>query len=344
MKTIFVVDDNDTNLAMAKRALGETYRIFLAASAEKMFHLMEKIIPDLVLLDVEMPEMNGYQALEKLKADPKFKDIPVIFLTATSDPEAEVHGFELGAVDYITKPFSPPVLLKHINLHLNLDALVKERTAQLTKLHNAIINVLSNMVENRDEDTGGHIARTEHYLELLLNDMTEEGLYSEETSKWNKEELLPSVQLHDVGKIGIPDAILNKPGKLTEAEFKVMETHTSIGESIIDSMISQTGEGGDFLLHAKAFAGTHHEKWDGTGYPRGLKGNAIPLQGRMMAIVDVYDALTSVRPYKSALSHEEAVNIIKEESGTHFDPKLVDVFLKHQDQFKTALAASHPSK
>jgi putative two-component system response regulator len=331
-KTIFVVDDNDTNLAMAKQALGNTYRVLLMPSAAKMFNLAEKITPDLILLDVEMPEMDGYEALAKLKADARFQGTPVMFLTAKTDPEAEVRGFELGAVDYVTKPFSPLVLLKHIEMHLNLDGVVKERTKRIITLQNGIVSVIANLVESRDKDTGGHIERTQRNLEILIKAMLEAGCYSDEIRLWNLDNLIPSAQLHDVGKIIVSDLILNKPGRLTKEEFDIMKSHVAAGENIIDEIMRKTGDDG-FLRHAKLFASSHHEKWDGSGYLKGLSGEDIPLEGRIMAISDVYDALVSERVYKKPLSHREAVEIIKNDSGTHFDPKIVDIFLAIADDF-----------
>jgi putative two-component system response regulator len=332
MKTIFVVDDNDTNLMAAKSALEGVYRTFTIPSAARLFKLMEKITPDLILLDVEMPEMNGFQALAELKSQPLLRDIPVIFLTAMQDAASEIKGFELGALDFIIKPFSPPVLLKRIEMHLETDKLIKESQHALRNIQNAMISVIAELVENRDKVTGGHIERTQTYLGLLVKEMLNTNTYYEEVSHWNIDLLLPSAQLHDLGKISISDLILNKPGRLTEEEFAIIKTHAEEGERIIDEIISKTNDDG-YLFHAKMFAGYHHEKWNGTGYPHNLSGLDIPLQGRIMAIADVYDALVSERPYKKPFSHEEAVAIIKKDSGVHFDPKLVEVFLSVADDF-----------
>jgi putative two-component system response regulator len=332
MKTIFVVDDNDTNLMAAKSALEGVYRTFTIPSAARLFKLMEKITPDLILLDVEMPEMNGFQALAELKSQPLLRDIPVIFLTAMQDAASEIKGFELGALDFIIKPFSPPVLLKRIEMHLETDKLIKESQHALRNIQNAMISVIAELVEDRDKVTGGHIERTQTYLELLVKEMIRTKTYIEEISHWNIDLLLPSAQLHDLGKIAISDLILNKPARLTEEEFRIIQTHAEEGERIIDEIISKTSDDG-YLYHAKMFAGYHHEKWNGTGYPHKLSGLDIPLQGRMMAIADVYDALVSERPYKKPFTHEEAVEIIKKDSGIHFDPKLVEVFLNVADDF-----------
>ena len=331
-KTIFIVDDNDTNLMAAKAALDGTYKTFALPSAARMFKLLEKITPDLILLDVDMPEMDGFQAMSNLKADEKLKQIPVIFLTAKHDAESEIHGFEMGALDFINKPFSAPVLIKRIETHIETDRLVKESQQAVRDIHNATISVIADVVENRDKVTGGHIERTQAYLEILVKELIRTGTHSNEILNWDMTLLLPSAQLHDVGKINISDLILNKPEKLTEEEFAIIKQHSANGERIIDEIISKTKDDG-FLRHAKKFAGYHHEKWDGTGYPRGLSGEGIPLEGRIMAIADVYDALVSERPYKKPFTHEQAVEIIKKDSGTHFDPKIVEVFLNVAEDF-----------
>jgi putative two-component system response regulator len=294
-----------------------------------------------------MPGMNGYEVIHALKKGPATADIPVIFLTSWSDPGTEIDGLNLGAVDYISKPFSPPRLLKRIENHLtmssqkkelqgfndNLIKTVKEKTGEVFELQNAILNTVAELVEFRDSTTGGHIERTQSYLQLLVDKLLKEKVYSEEVSGWNLEFLVPSAQLHDVGKIGISDSILNKPGKLTPDEFGIMKNHAIIGEGAIDAIMKMSKKN-DFLHHAKIFAGTHHEKWDGTGYPRGLKGSSIPLQGRIMAIADVYDALIAKRPYKEPLSAEESKSIIIQESGSHFDPVLVELFQDIVSEFE----------
>jgi putative two-component system response regulator len=337
MKTIFVVDDSDTNLSMAEAALEGQYRVMTLPSAEKMFALLDKIIPELILLDIEMPEMDGFKALKKLKSESTWADIPVVFLTGRNDAEVEVRGFEMGAVDFVTKPFSAPVLLNRIKTHLDIDQLIRERTAHVSRLQNSMVSVLANIVENRDKETGGHIERTSAYIKILLEEMTNRGVYIEEISTWDTEKIISSARMHDLGKISITDIIMNKPGKLSEEEYEIMKTHAEAGERIIDEIISRTGEG-EFLRNARLFAGCHHERWDGTGYPHGLKGEEIPLQGRIMAIVDVYDALVSERPYKEAYSDEEAVNMIMEKAGSHYDPKIAEVFFESRDHFKAVRA------
>jgi len=332
MKTIFVVDDNDTNLMTAKTALDGKYKTFAVPSAAKMFKLAEKITPDLILLDIDMPEMDGLEAMEILKSDVKLKHIPVAFLTAHNDAETELKGFEMGAIDFINKPFSAPVLIKRVEMHIEMDETIKKTKKQVRSVHNATISVISDLVESRDKVTGGHIERTQSYVSLLLNEMVRKGVYVDEISKWDIDLLLPSAQLHDVGKISISDLILNKPGKLTDEEFAIIQTHSDEGKRIIDLIMSRTEDDG-FLYHAQRFAYTHHEKWNGTGYPQKLSGENIPLEGRIMAVADVYDALVSQRPYKKAFTHEEAVTIIKKDSGTHFDPKIVEAFENVADDF-----------
>jgi len=335
MSTIFVVDDVDTNLTKAEQALEDTYDVFTLSCAESMFALLQKITPDLILLDIEMPQMNGFTAIEKLKENPKTANIPVIFLTASANSAAEARGIKMGAVDFVIKPFSKPVLLNRIANHININEMIKERTKKIELLQNGIVSVLADMVENRDETTGGHIERTSMYVKILVEAMLERGVYAEEMRGWDTNVLVSSSRLHDIGKITISDLILNKPGKFSEEEFAIIKSHVSAGERIIDQIIAKTNMVGDvFLLNAKLAAGHHHEKWNGTGYPKGLKEEEISLQGRIMALADVYDALVSQRPYKKAFSDEESVNIIAGDSGKHFDPKIVAVFLEIKDKFK----------
>jgi putative two-component system response regulator len=346
-KLIIIVDDDITNLVVAKNNLSLKYDVFTVPSGEKLFSLLEKVSPDLILLDVNMPLMDGYQVIKILKENDKTAQIPVIFLTAKSDSKSELEGLSLGAIDYITKPFSPPLLFKRIEVHLlveqqkyELSVLndellerVEKKTRSVLELQNALLHTMAELVEYRDNVTGGHITRTQGFLDIMLYALVESGLYNEEVSTWDKGLVLQSAQLHDVGKIAIKDAILSKPGKLDPDEFEQVKEHTIFGEKIIDKIKESTSEC-TFLEYAKTFIATHHEKWDGSGYPRGLKGEEIPLLGRLMAIVDVYDALISARPYKDAFSHEEAVKTIKESSGTHFDPALVEIFLKYEKEFE----------
>ena len=354
MKKIVMVDDNAANLAVGRNLLKPYYEVYPVPSAAKLFSILEKFLPDLILLDVNMPEMDGYETIKALKAEPRFFDIPVVFLTAKNDEESEMEGFDLGAADYITKPFSGPLLLRRIASQLlleqqkhdlresraslqdyadNLEIKVREKTSEIFNLQNAVLSTVVDLVEFRDRFTGGHVSRTLHSIKLLVEELIDSGEYVDELDKWNSDFYLPSSQLHDVGKIAISDVILNKPGKLTAEEFEIMKTHVNVGVEAVKKIISETTEHA-FLQHALHFVGAHHEKWDGSGYPAGLKGKDIPLEGRLMAIADVYDALISDRPYKRAFDHETACEIIKNGSETHFDPVLVNVFIKVKDQIE----------
>jgi len=346
-KLVILVDDNLANLKIGNNFLEEKYTVATAPSAAKMFSLLKNNTPAIILLDIDMPEMDGYEAIKILKSNPETKDIPVIFLTAKNESENELEGLSLGAIDYITKPFNPALLLKRIEVHLlvegqrkelqyfneNLQKMVEEKTQGIFDMQNALLKTMAELVECRDDITGGHIERTQRGIKILLEEIEKSGVYREETKGWDTELLLQSSQLHDVGKISINDNILKKPGSLSDEEFNEMKKHASFGEEIIKKIEALAKES-DFLNYAKIFAASHHERWDGSGYPRGLKGNEIPLLGRIMAIADVYDALTSARPYKKAFSHEEAVRIITEGSGTQFDPELVEVFIRSEEQFK----------
>jgi putative two-component system response regulator len=336
-----LVDDNRTNLLTGKTALSEQFTVLTIPSAAKMFEALQWRKPELILLDVDMPELDGFEAIKILKADPATRDVPVVFLTAMNENANELEGLKLGAIDYITKPFSPPLLRQRITLHLlverqklelqayndNLQEMVEEKTRTILKLQNKILTAMAEMVEGRDGVTGDHIANTQRYLRALLEAVAAAGLWPEESQKWDFELLSQSSQLHDVGKISIKDSILKKPGPLTPEEVVEMRCHVDNGVGFIEK-IEDGEEDSGFLSYAKTFAAYHHEKWDGTGYPKGLAGEQIPLLGRLMAIADVYDALTSVRPYKNALTHEQAVGIIASGRGAHFDPKLVDLFME----------------
>ena len=361
-RTIFITDDNETNLLAASDALIDHYRVLTLPSASRMFTILEKVVPDLILLDIRMPEMDGFEALARLKSNPQYTNIPVIFLTSVVDATLEARGFELGVVDFITKPFSPAVLLNRIKTHLDIDSIIRERTAeieeqkeQLRHLKNSLVHVISDLIEKRDHNTGGHNDRIAVFVSILLREMLEQKVYLDEIEDIDFELFVSSARLHDVGKIAIPDHILNKPGKLTDEEFTIMRTHANEGKQIIEQIIDRTRSkdpvvelesllddknlppidviDDTFLSYARLFAGYHHERWDGKGYPYGLAGRAIPIHGRIMAFADVYDALVSVRPYKKAFSHEESVSIIMENAGTQFDPLIANVFYKVSDQF-----------
>jgi putative two-component system response regulator len=346
-KTIFLVDDDTTNLIVGKNVLSEKYNVVTLNSGPTLFRFLGRVKPDLILLDITMPEMSGYEVMRQLKNNPQTTEIPVIFLTALDSEETEYKGLSLGARDFVTKPFSPMLLLKRIELHLlvesqrqelvkynnNLEEMVEEKLKTMAELKNIVLKTMAELVESRDEITGGHIDRTQCYVKVMIDAMREAGVYMDEVKTWDEALVLQSSQLHDVGKISIKDSILFKPGKLTPDEFEEIKGHTTFGEKVIHNLINSTTESG-FLEYARIFAISHHEKWNGKGYPYGLAGEEIPLLGRVMAIADVYDALVTDRPYKDAFSHEEAVQIITDDSGIHFDPALVELFVNVNDKFR----------
>ncbi len=331
---IFVVDDTETNIDILLETLGEIYDVSVALDGVTALEDIPGRHPDLILLDVMMPELDGYEVCRRLKQDPETRDIPVIFVTAKQETEDETYGLELGAVDYITKPFSPAVVLARVRTHLQLlqmrrelaqanevlEEKVRRRTEQLhqknleleqTRLE--IIRRLGRAAEYKDNETGLHVIRMSQYSHLLA-------LAAGMGEKW-AETLLNAAPMHDIGKIGIPDIILLKPGRLSDEEWQIMRTHPEIGAGIIGEQSSE------LLEMARSVALTHHEKWDGSGYPNGLRGTDIPLEARIVAIADVFDALTTKRPYKPAWSIEQATNLLRECAGSHFDPQLVPLFI-----------------
>nr|WP_319494054.1 two-component system response regulator [uncultured Desulfobacter sp.] len=322
--TILIVDDVPDNITVLTNILTD-YNLKAAINGAKALEIASRFRPDIILLDIMMPDMNGYAVCKRLKRDPHTQNIPVIFITAMDEVTDEARGFELGAVDYITKPVSAPVVRARVKTHLHLydqnkalEHLVFERTKELNQSRLEIIRRLGLAAEYKDNETGMHVIRMSYYCKVMAAAI---GMSSKEV-----ELILNASPMHDIGKIGIPDRILSKPGKLDAQERAIMEQHTTIGAEII-------GEHHTPLLDmARTVALTHHEKWDGTGYPQGLKGDDIPLVGRIVAIADVFDALVSKRPYKEAWSFERAVAVIKEESGKHFAPDLVTVFLANMDE------------
>jgi putative two-component system response regulator len=337
---IFLVDDNTVNLNTGKTALQHKYTVITIPSGEKLLLSLKKMKPDLILLDIDMPNMNGYDALKAIRLNPETADIPVIFLTGKNTSESELLGLSLGAVDYITKPFSQPILLKRVELHLliqaqknelrefngNLLDMVNDRINDISALQKAVIVWAAEVIEFRDEETGHHVERVQKYLKILLSAMEKSELYADEVATWDIDAFLTSALLHDVGKIKIRDDILLKKTRLTDNELIDMKLHSLYGKTLIESLQNKVPNQ-TFLEYAKILAHRHHERWDGAGYPDQLEGNDIPLQARMMAIADVYDALISERPYKKAYSHEEAMDKIAEGRGTQFDPNLVDLFI-----------------
>ena len=350
---VFIVDDNILNLNSGKSALQNKYTVITIPSGEKLFIALEKVKPDLILLDIDMPGMSGYDVIKGLKLNPETAGIPVIFLTGKVEADNELLGLTLGAVDYITKPFSQPLLLKRVELHLllqkqknelrelngNLLGIVNDRIDDLSTLQNAIIIWAAEVIEFRDEETGQHVERVQKYLKILLHEMENNERYADEIATWDIDAFLKSALLHDVGKIKIRDDILLKTTRLTDEELVDMKLHSLYGkrllESLQDKVPNQT-----FLEYAKLLAHRHHENWDGSGYPDGIKGEEIPLQARMMALTDVYDALISKRPYKKALSHEEAIKIITDGSGTQFDPDLTYLFVSLSNKIRTVSKAN----
>ncbi|MDR2353578.1 MAG: response regulator [Deltaproteobacteria bacterium] len=344
---IMLVDDNMSNLNIGRAMLKDYYEVFPIPSGAKLFQVLERVTPALILLDIMMPEMDGFEVIKKLKEDPRWSEIPVIFLTSKSDEHSELEGLSLGAIDYVAKPFSAPLLLQRIRNHLllsyqkkelkkyseNLEVLVEAKTQEVTELQHAIIATLADTLETRDDETGGHVARTQKYLQVMVDRLLETGIYANEMESVNVKDLINSALLHDIGKIGISDTILRKPGPLDPAEFEEMKKHARLGGEIIERISSLTSASA-FLKHAKNITLSHHEKWDGTGYPNGLAGYDIPIEGRLMAIADVYDALISDRPYKKAFTMEKAAEIIVLGRGKHFDPLLVDIFVELQHKFE----------
>ena len=348
-ETILVVDDTTDNLSLMSNLLKDLYRVQVAPSGERALRIVGgDNLPDLVLLDIMMPGMNGYEVCKALKAERRTRDIPVIFLTAMSATEDEKKGLELGAVDYITKPISPPILLARVRTHLNmksaadflkdqnvyLEREVARRTEEVIALQDATIQVLASLAETRDSDTGNHIRRTQHYMQILADKLQDHPKFADYLTEHQIFILFKSAPLHDIGKVGIPDRILLKPGRFEPEEFEVMKRHTTIGRDAIVKAELQLGKRVEFLSCAKEIALCHQEKWDGSGYPQGLKGEEIPISARMMALADVYDALISRRVYKAAMTHEKAVEIIREGKGSHFDPDVVEAFLELTDDFR----------
>lgn len=347
--TVLVVDDTADNLALMSSLLKDTYRVKVANSGEKALQIAgSESPPDLVLLDIMMPDMDGYEVCRQLKANPATSNIPVIFLTAKSEIEDEKKGLDGGAVDYITKPISPPIVLARVKTHLSLKAAadflrdqneflekeVASRTREVFAIQDVAILAMASLAETRDTDTGNHLRRTQHYVRALAVKLKDHPLFQRHLSDYNIEMLFKSAPLHDIGKVGIPDCILLKPGRLEPPEFTIMKTHTTLGSRAIEHAEQALGTELDFLTMAKEIALYHQEKWDGSGYPHGLCGDDIPVSARLMAIADVYDALISRRVYKDEMPHAEAVRIILEGRGKHFDPDMTDAFIAIQDEFR----------
>lgn len=347
--TLLVVDDTPGNLMVLGELLrGAGYQVKVANSGQAALdHATRQPYPDLILLDVMMPEMDGYQVLKRLHADPITQGIPVIFLTALSDARDEKTGLALGAVDYITKPFKPALILARVRAHLEsklardwlinqntvLEAEVARRMAENDLIQQVTIRAMAHLAETRDPETGNHILRTQSYIHQLAMELRAHPRFSATLSDHYIRLLVRSAPLHDIGKVGIPDHILLKPGKLTPDEWAIMQTHAQIGSAAIEHAEQDIDTQLEFLTLAKEITHWHHEKWDGSGYPDGLAGDAIPISARLMALADVFDALISRRVYKESMSFEAARDIIAAGRGIHFDPDITDAFLANFDQF-----------
>jgi putative two-component system response regulator len=347
--TILAVDDAPVNLSLITGLLKSHYRVKVANSGEKALRIVHSDLPpDLVLLDVMMPDLDGIEVCRRLKNDPRTRHIPVIFLTAMAKSDDERLGLEAGAVDYITKPISPPILLARVKTHLQLKAgqdflkdknaylesEVIRRTREVQAIQDVTILTMASLAETRDNETGNHIRRTQHYVKALANKLRDHPRFAGYFTDHVIDLLFKSAPLHDIGKVGIPDKILLKPGKLTPEEFEIMKTHTTLGRDAIEQAERQLGTPVEFLKLAKEIAYSHQEKWDGSGYPEGLSGDAIPVSARLMAVADVYDALISRRVYKAAFTHERAVELISEGRGKHFDPDITDAFMEMREEFR----------
>jgi len=345
---ILVVDDSPDSLELISSELMKYYEVHVATDGVRCLELARRVRrPDLILLDVMMPGMDGYEVCRRLKANPDTADIPLLFLSGRTAAEDERIGLEIGAEDYLAKPVNPAVMLARVRAHLRLKAAadylrdqnsflereVARRVREISAVQDITIYAMATLAETRDNETGNHIRRTQNYVITLATKLAEFPKYAVQLPRQDIELLYKSAPLHDIGKIGIPDRILLKPGRLTPEEFEIMKTHAAIGKDSIQAAEQLVGMPDSFLRFAKEIAGSHHEKWDGSGYPEGLAGEAIPLSARLMALADVYDALISKRVYKEAFSHEVARNLIVQGRGTHFDPAVIDAFIALEQDF-----------
>ncbi len=346
--TLLVVDDTPDNLLLMSGLLKDLYRVKIAANGAKALQIATgESPPDLILLDIMMPGMDGFEVCRRLKANPHSQHIPVLFLTAKSAVADEEQGFALGAVDFISKPISPPVVLARVKAQLALknqvDFLrdnnvllqqeVEKRTREIQAIQDVTILAMASLAETRDADTGNHIRRTQHYVKVLAEHLSQLPQFQQLLTTDVIDLLFKSAPLHDIGKVGIPDRILLKPGPFEGNEFDIMKTHTTLGWNAIEYAEKALGTPVAFLHLAKEIALYHQEKWDGSGYPHGLAGEAIPLSARLMALADVYDALISRRVYKEGMPHQQARQIIIAGAGQHFDPVIVAAFLAVEQQF-----------
>jgi len=348
--SILIVDDEPINIRLLVEVLKPEYELLIATNGHQAIEQLQKCHEDidLILLDVNMPEISGLDVLEKINEHPNWTDIPVIFVTARDQDGDEAEGLQKGAVDYITKPISAPIVRARVNTQLTLrkakielatqnkilEQKVQERTEEISYTQDVIIHALTSLAETRDKETGSHIIRTQYYVKTLAELIRHLPEYRDELNDFTINAMFKTAPLHDVGKVGIPDNVLLKPGKLTAEEWVVMKTHAKLGaDALMQAGESSGGRGVSFLKYAHEIALGHHEKWDGSGYPNSLSGNDIPLSARLMAVADVYDALISKRCYKEAFSHEKALSIMAEGKGQHFDPLMLQVFLDNEPAF-----------
>jgi putative two-component system response regulator len=348
---ILVVDDDKTNLIRAQKLLTPQYRIAACNSGNAALKYLEEHRPDLILLDINMPETDGFAVMEKLRSGEKTENIPVIFLTADNLAETEVKCFRMGAMDYVTKPFVPDILLSRVAKTIeldqyrhNLEQMVKEQAEKITEdtrrlnmIQDSVIVGMANLIESRDGSTGKHVKNTQMYVRMIAEELRKRNLFTEELTEEYIEDLCKAAPLHDVGKIKVPDAILQKPGKLTPEEFEEMKLHTTYSRKIIKTIIGDI-EDEHYVGIVEDIAMYHHERWDGTGYPAGLTGDGIPLSARIMAVADVFDALYEERCYKPPIRPiERIVQIMSEGRGTQFDPVILDVFTEMLPMFREVL-------
>lgn len=349
-KQILVVDDMPTNLKYAMELLSEKYKVAPAKSGEIALKFLENNTPSLILLDIKMPEMDGYETIRRIKANKKTADIPVIFLTSDDDPESEVKGFKLGAVDFIRKPFVYEIMLSRIESQIelaeyrsDLEKKVEQKTTVIEKLQDVMSRSFAELVESRDGTTGGHIIRSTEYYKIFMEAVRNKNEYKKCITDEYAKNLIRAIPLHDIGKVGIDDAVLRKSSSLDKDEFEYMKSHTVLGAQLFSQIISEVEEKMEFITElefikvAKEVALGHHERWNGEGYPYGKREKEIPLSCRMLSIVDVYDALTSRRSYKEPFSHEKAMAIITDGRGSFFDPELVDIFVEVSDKIEKRL-------
>jgi putative two-component system response regulator len=331
-KEILIVDDNPASLKQIGAYLTGVYGFSMAKSGEQALKICARERPDLILLDIDMPDMDGFEVIEKLKSNPILENIPVIFLTGSRGIETEAKGLESGARDFIKKPVEKGILLHRLSLHLRISSYQARLADSIMRLTESFALSVADLIECRDENTGGHVHRTSRYVDILGKNLLSRGLFVEELSGSALDMIVRAAPLHDVGKISISDRILLKPGRLSDEEFAVMKTHSAIGERILRDMYERS-PAQTYLRYARLIAGTHHERFDGKGYPGGLSGEAIPLCGRIMAVADVYDALVDDRVYRKGMSHEKAVEIVMDGRGSQFDPKVVDSFEACRSEF-----------